>query len=328
MDVYTAIDILEIDKTEFHTANKITLDALKKKYRKLALQYHPDKNGNSLESTQQFQLIQEAFEVVKREVIENKTFIELEEEPNQKEESFFKDYIGLLQSFLKSILKNENINVDIDIGEDNNNTNSSSNIFSIIQEIIIHGSLQYFEKMSKERSIEVYDFISRHKHVFHISEEIITRMKEIVSEKTKKDFLYVLNPSLDDLLENNIYKLVVNGDIFFVPLWHGEVYFEDKEKNDIIVRCIPELPSHVMIDENNILHTEFKLPFTVSLLDEPVITISLGKKEYKLPIKFKRIQTVFLPNVGVSLIQEQVSSTNIDVDVDKKAGIYVKITFY
>ena len=324
MDVYTAIDILEIDKTDFYSTNKITLDAVKKKYRKLALQYHPDKNGNSPESTQQFQLIQEAFEVVKREVIENKTFIELEEEPGQKEESFFKDYIGLLQSFLKSILKNENINVDI-TGETNS---TSSSIYSIIQEIIIHGSLQYFEKMSKERSIEVYDFISRHKHVFHISEEVITRMKDIVAEKTKHDFLYVLNPSLDDLLENNIYKLVVNGDIFFVPLWHGEVYFEDKEKNDIIVRCIPELPPHVMIDENNVLHAEFRLPFTVLLLDEPVISISLGRKEYKVPIKFKRIQTVFLSNVGVSLIQEEVSTTHIHVDVDKKAGIYVKITFY
>ena len=154
-------------------------------------------------------------------------------------------------------------------------------------------------------------------------------MKKIVSEKTKNDYLYVINPSLDDLLENNIYKLVHRGEIFFVPLWHSEIYFEDNEKNDIIVRCIPDLPPHIMIDENNSLHVELNMPFNVSLLDShtPSISFQLGKKpyEYTVPIRLKKKQTVFLPDVGVSNIQENITT---DIDIDKKNGIYVKIEFY
>ena len=140
MDVYTAVEILEIEEDDFRS-NKITLTILKKKYRRLALQYHPDKNGNSTESTQQFQLIQEAFEVLKKKIVKTQTFTytkhgQEEYEIKKTDETTNRDYINLLQSFLKSILKKENINLDINI---NNGINLNSSIFSIIQEIVIHG---------------------------------------------------------------------------------------------------------------------------------------------------------------------------------------------
>jgi len=47
-------DILEVDK---HS----TKEEIKKQYRKLSLKYHPDRNGNSEESNQQFQNIHDAY---------------------------------------------------------------------------------------------------------------------------------------------------------------------------------------------------------------------------------------------------------------------------
>jgi DnaJ-class molecular chaperone len=41
-----------------------TADEIKKAYRKLSMLYHPDKNGNSSESTEKFQKISEAYEVL------------------------------------------------------------------------------------------------------------------------------------------------------------------------------------------------------------------------------------------------------------------------
>ena len=50
-------NILEVPETA-------SQDEIKKAYRKLSMMYHPDKNGNSQESTEKFQKISEAYEVL------------------------------------------------------------------------------------------------------------------------------------------------------------------------------------------------------------------------------------------------------------------------
>ena len=50
-------EILQIDTSA-------SLHDIKKAYRKLALQYHPDKNNNSEESTEQFKQISIAYQVL------------------------------------------------------------------------------------------------------------------------------------------------------------------------------------------------------------------------------------------------------------------------
>jgi DnaJ-class molecular chaperone len=50
-------DILEVPETA-------SADEIKKAYRKLSMIHHPDKNGNSQESTEKFQKISEAYEVL------------------------------------------------------------------------------------------------------------------------------------------------------------------------------------------------------------------------------------------------------------------------
>jgi DnaJ-class molecular chaperone len=50
-------NILEVPETA-------TVDEIKKAYRRLSMMYHPDKNGNSQESTEKFQKISEAYEVL------------------------------------------------------------------------------------------------------------------------------------------------------------------------------------------------------------------------------------------------------------------------
>ena len=53
MDYKKAFEILEIDTINTNH-NDITIELIKKKYHKLALQNHPDKNGNTHESNEQF----------------------------------------------------------------------------------------------------------------------------------------------------------------------------------------------------------------------------------------------------------------------------------
>jgi DnaJ-class molecular chaperone len=53
----TFYNILEVDE-------KCSQDDIKKAYRKLSFMHHPDKNGNSQESTEKFQKITEAFSIL------------------------------------------------------------------------------------------------------------------------------------------------------------------------------------------------------------------------------------------------------------------------
>ena len=68
MDIKLALEILEIDDTQINYKN-ITLKYLKKKYHKLALQNHPDKNGNTIESNTKFKQINDAYHYLIKEIV-------------------------------------------------------------------------------------------------------------------------------------------------------------------------------------------------------------------------------------------------------------------
>ena len=65
MNYKNAFEVLEIDISEVNY-NDITMEYLKKKYHKLALQYHPDKNGNTSESNEKFKRINESYNYLRR----------------------------------------------------------------------------------------------------------------------------------------------------------------------------------------------------------------------------------------------------------------------
>jgi hypothetical protein len=280
----------------------ITADELKRKYRRLALQFHPDKNGNSVESTENFRLIHEAYEYLQMHIGSQ---TDSSDETCAAAETS-DDYMTMLQRFIESVIQ-------------------SPNMSDIIKEIVMNGckkmSTRLFENMSKDTSMEMLSFISKYRNILHIDQDTIQCVREIILEKYKNDQIYILNPSLDDLLENNVYKLDIDGKIYLVPLWHSEVYF-DGSGCDIIVQCIPDLPANMYIDENNALHVDINAPFTISLLDSPSVLFKLGKQSFPLQVQFKRTQTCYLHNQGISVIDE----TNM-YNIFPKGGVYVKITF-
>ena len=96
MNYIDAFEILEIDKTV--KLNDLTLDFLKRRYHKLALQNHPDKNGNTGEFTLKFQQIQEAYIFLQREIAainHENTYVDDTTNPNV--------YVDILALFMKTI---------------------------------------------------------------------------------------------------------------------------------------------------------------------------------------------------------------------------------
>jgi hypothetical protein len=305
----------------------LTDEYIKKKYHKLALINHPDKNGNSLESTNKFQEINEAYDFLLKELhIINKpnTFVSSSEskETNSK-------YVYLLSLFISSII--EGWNKDI--------------IKNIIKEIVTLGLTQVaceknvyleniFAELDKDSSLEVYSFICKYKHILYISNETLEFVSLLIKKKYKNDRVFILNPSITDLLESNIFKLDVDNELYLVPKWHNELYFDIKglDNGDIIVLCNPELPENMMIDEDNNLHVSLDLDgqYLLDLIkkkqgsaETAFVSLLIGTRDFSIPLNklhMKKEQTYIFFKQGIANVIE-----NDMYNVTNKSDIIVKI---
>ena len=253
MTLSQAFDILEIDLKTIPITN-LTHEYIKKKYHKLALINHPDKNCNNIEATNKFQQINEAYEYLSNDPafaqgLAN-AFAQGSKDPfvsSSTNTMSNKMYIYLLSVFIGSIIKGDFKEV----------------IKNVIKEIVIYNkdvSLEMiFDELDKDSSLEVYSFICKYKHILYISNETLEFVSLLIKEKYKNDRVFILNPSIGDLLDNNIFKLYVDDQLYLVPLWHNELYFQTQgidglSNGEIIVLCIPELPENIVIDEDNNIH--------------------------------------------------------------------------
>lgn len=295
MDIASACNILELENI-----GCLTIDTLKKKYHKMALLNHPDKNGNSFESTQKFQQIQEAYIVLKREIV-------LDEKDSEKTTDQ-SGYMFFVQIFINEIIQGKYHEII---------TSIIKNILSGCKEMSLH----VLEEVDRDTCMFIYDFFVKYKHILRLDDELIGQIRNIISQKCSTAQVFLLNPSFQDILDNNIYKLIVEEKTYFVPLWHNELYFEE----DIIIKCIPELPENVEIDENNNILVQLRVSFAFSLLKEKFICVSLANKTLFVPvdqIRFKKIQTYVFLKQGISIINEK----NI-YEIDNKSDVIVTIIF-
>jgi hypothetical protein len=300
MDLNKALDILEIDKATCKITNLSS--NIKKQYHKLALQYHPDKNGNSLESCEKFKEIGEAYEYAKREIEENE----------EKGEKDCTDYGNLLKKFIEEILASE----------------KTEHVMNLIAEIVTGCkkiTWKLFESLDKESTLHVYSFLSKYKNVLYIHQDILDAIKEITMKKYIHDEIYILNPSLEDLLENRVYKLQLREKVYYVPLWHDEVYFDDEETKEIIVKCVPELPNHIYINDNNDIIVDLEIPLDISLLEQKSKVVFLGKKTFEIffhQLSLQRSQLYVFHECGISKVFEK------DIyKIEERGSVIFKIIF-
>tara|TARA_B110000091_G_scaffold118188_1_gene127394 strand:- start:388 stop:1194 length:807 start_codon:yes stop_codon:yes gene_type:complete len=258
----------------------------------MALKYHPDKHVPDVDHF---------YENKFKEINESYGYLNTHMERKDSEKSFDNDdYNSLFSDFLSSFF-----------------TNKQTDVQSILRTIIDdcqNISVKLFENMDKDRAIQIFEFINTYQHILYISSETVERIKKIINDKIEHDNIIILNPNLEDLLNDNIFMLEFEGEKYYVPLWHDEIYYKHNN-HDLVVKCIPELPEDISLDvNNNILVT---LTDSISnIINRENISFHIGQRIFNIPVnelKIQKIQMYIIKKQGISIIQ----SNNVYDNTDK-----------
>ena len=296
MHLKEALDILEIDVSQ-----QVTLAFVNKRYRKLALQHHPDKNGNTPASNERFQRLNEAYQCVKSDM----SFCDDTAEPEELQSSSM--YIHVLTRFVQSVMEGR----------------YSSVLAGVVADIVHKGqyaSRQLLEELDKDTVMNIYIFLSRYRSILYISDDLLEHVRQLVVQKYDRVEIYKLNPSITDLMNHNFYKLYVRDQLYLVPLWHHETYY-DGSGCEIIAICEPDLPSNISIDEDNHLRVDVDMSANM-MLHEEHLTVRVGDECVCIPLaelrmtreQWYRIQGKGLVNVKKDLY-----------DLTDKSDLIIKI---
>ena len=277
-------------------------ETTKKHYRMMALKYHPDKNKES-DASSKFQEINSAYEFLS----------------NNKQETETENYDSLLKIFINQIFDDDFQKQIIYILLMKILQKTSNQVFDI--------SLQFLENIDIKILKKIYDFFNHYADIFE-SLYFIEKIKKIIEKKEKSVDSYndkreyiVLHPLLEDLFENNLYKLNEYNQNIIVPLWHHELIY-DISGIELYVECYPILPDNIKIDEENNIHVFLK--YTIKeLWSLEMIEINLGNRTFLIErqkLFLIEFQQIIMKKEGISKINEE----NI-YDISEKSDIIVHI---
>ena len=271
---------------------------IKKAYYKKALQFHPDKYKK--DDGEQFRKIKEAYEKLLKAHNSDISSDDIE-----------LTYMDLIKKCLRHIMpefKWDDMFLD-------------STLKTLLKDCK-KVSISLFNKLSKEKALEVYVFLSKHMELLNLDKDFVDEMLSIIRKRSESDNIIILNPDINNLINDDIYKLTVNHKVFYVPLWHSEIVY-DEEGADLIVRSIPDISSNITIDNYNNLHINITEDISY-ILDNEKLEFKIGKKVFEInqeKIRITKQQTLVLPNEGLLL-----SDHDNLYNTKKRAHIYVHLT--
>lgn len=255
MSYYEELNILGI-KTNL---DELHYKELRSAYLKKSLKYHPDKNNGD---DQEFKKIVNAYEVLHEQLCMRKQA--------RGDTETKTNYNSILEEIINEIKWN-NLNKQW----------SAEFIGTTIQSIlksVVGNSFKIFDNLDNNLSLEIYDFLVKfNTNSGIIDEGYMEKLKKILQKK--KGYIIILQPSINDLLEDKIYKLEYKDKFYYVPLWHNELIFDNTNESDenLIVKVIPELSNNIFIDDDN------NIKYNITLNTKDIIKIfNLGYLEIKL----------------------------------------------
>jgi hypothetical protein len=303
MTLFNALDILELD-------GDFTIEDLKRQYRIKALMYHPDKNPR-IESSALFMEIQDSYEFLKR-YRSDQTWWSDDIEGGSgwgQDHGPIPKYKNILFSFLQGILAIDNNQV----------------LFHTILERVVNSCEEKALKMLETLDItilkKIYDILKKYKEVLHFDDEFFEKIENIWVSRTYKNEYIVLNPTIDDLFQDKIYRLKMGEFQYFVPLWHHELVY-DQSGVDVTVKCNPILSENIEIDEKNDVMVSVTMKIA-DIWDMEKIPIKIGSRVFTIErglLKFVPIQRFVIFKDGIP----KINTKNV-YDVSERADLIIII---
>ena len=288
MDLNKACSILQLN------IDNLTLRQIKKSYYKLALQYHPDKN-NSSNAGEKFKQINES-------------------------------YNYLLKYY--SINNNNNDNkIDNTYNDISYNDISYNDLINSFFSLITGFQLSYLKKLNDldiKHIIKIYDYLQRYSYLLSFDNEFINNIKTIIKNRIDENKnIIIIEPTIDNILNNDIYKLEYNNEIYYIPLWHNELEYKEKNNDILIVKLIPKLPNNILIEDDNSIHLNISTNIS-NLINKDKYEFNIGKKIFILDVKnlyIRNNQTIYFKNLGCSKINYKDY-----YNTDEKSDIIINLT--
>jgi len=289
------------------TEGKYPLDEvlLKKNYHIQALKYHPDKyNGD--DANEKFQSINYAYKYLLKEGTSINPDISPDLGTNDSNNNV--DYSDLLRDFLSTINQDEKIIGDV--------------LFMMLNKSM-HSIFNWIvNNINKEVLLKTYTILKEYNEIFQLPENILVDIYETIKEKYKNEDIIIINPSMKDLFNQNIYVLKYNNHKLYIPLWHHELFYNLEGKR-LTVKCVPDFlmvdNNYYDIDCNNNIHINHTIKLDKDIFRSEYSEFMIDYKQFKIPInelKIKEKQIYIIKEKGVPRINESnIYSTDVLSDI-------------
>ena len=315
LNLSNALKILNLNKKyNIYNIENLDIQELKKYYYIAALNYHPDKNIDN-DTTDIFKEINDAYLYLKLYIENNyikdnlknqDTNIDIDIDKNTDTDL---NFLTLLLSFIKLLSINEANDKNII----NNFNKFKTNCIDYSNNILIN----FIDKLNINIIEDLYNFLNNNK--ININDNFRENLKDILIKKLEKYNIFILHPNLKNLFENDLYKLNINNETVYVPLWHRELIYDDN-----LIKIQPILEENLYIDNDNILNYNYYLKYKDILekIEKNIteIIITIHKLIINIPIYelyFRNYQIYQIKNKGISKINnENIFDTNIKCNIN------------
>jgi hypothetical protein len=275
---------------------------LKQNYYIKALEYHPDKN-QQINATEKFQEISEAYNYL-NEYKDYLDFTDISSNSTSREKY---SYFNILENFIGGITDK---NIDV------------AQFISILNSKYSEISIQILKQLPKNTLLTLHKFIDQYSDILHINSDIIDAINKLVTDSIKNDTIIIIKPTVENLLNDDVYIVSFKDEKYYIPYWHHELVY-DLSDTALIIRCEPTLPDFMELDQYNNLSINISMQIH-SIMNEDSITLNILDRKYIIPVNelyIKNHQRYALTG-GISRIDMR------DIyNINNRANIYINITF-